>query len=93
MSHRKGIEARAMVKEEVRRREAKENGIILEKEVKKKGGVKRKRDKGVDAPGMGTFRGGTLKLSKRDVEEIQGSGRGGERRRGRRKGRGGRGTG
>ena len=93
MSHRKGIEERAMVKEEVRRREAKENGIILEKEVKKKGGVKRKRDKGVDAPGMGTFRGGTLKLSKRDVEEIQGSGRGGERRRGRRKGRGGRGTG
>jgi hypothetical protein len=36
MSHRKGIKAKASEKEAQRRKEAKENGIILETAVKKR---------------------------------------------------------
>ena len=71
LAHRKGIVAKAADREDRRRREAKENGVILEKAVtSKKTRVKRQR--GVDAPSVGKFRGGMLKLSKKDVADIQG---------------------
>lgn len=87
MAHRKGITAKKVEKEETRRREARENGIILEKAnlVKKKGADAR-RDRGVGAPGVGKFSGGTLTLSKKDILDIEGPKRGGASRGG---GRGG----
>ncbi|RDW78407.1 hypothetical protein BP5796_06259 [Coleophoma crateriformis] len=90
MLHRKGIIAKQTDRETTRRKEAKENGIILEKAKndKKRDG---KRDRGVGAPGVGKFSGGTLKLSKKDIFDIEGpkkssAGRGG--RGGKRGGRG-----
>ncbi|RSL65600.1 hypothetical protein CEP54_004106 [Fusarium duplospermum] len=54
MNMRKGIVAAADAREAKRRREAKENGVILERETgKKKGRRERKRDFGVDRPGVG----------------------------------------
>ncbi|KAK5151511.1 hypothetical protein LTR04_006599 [Oleoguttula sp. CCFEE 6159] len=76
LSHRKGIIAKASEKEEKRRREAKENGIVLEK-VAMKRSAEGKRERGVGGPAVGKFRGGTLKLSKRDVASIEGPKRGG----------------
>lgn len=73
MSHRKGIIAKQAQREDTRRREARENGIILEKA---KMGIKKgsdgKRDRGVGAPSVGKFSSGTLKLSKKDISEIEG---------------------
>ncbi|KAI1144544.1 hypothetical protein F5Y05DRAFT_364975 [Hypoxylon sp. FL0543] len=79
MAHRKGISAAAATREAKRRKEARENGIILERPVS--GAVKgkskvRKRERAVDAPAVGKLRNGMLKLSKRDIVEIQGSDRG-----------------
>ncbi|KAI9729979.1 MAG: hypothetical protein M1834_006177 [Cirrosporium novae-zelandiae] len=71
MSQRKGIIAKAAHKEDFRRQEARENGIILEKVVKRKKDNSH-RDRGVGAPGVGRFKGGTLKLSRNDIAEIQG---------------------
>lgn len=76
MSIRKGILASNAAKETKRRREARENGVILEREG---GGTgkKRKSNKSngmaVDMPGMGRFRGAELKLNDRDVKQIEGS--------------------
>jgi hypothetical protein len=73
MSHRKGIIARQTEWENRRRREARENGIILEKA---KGSAKRqregKRDRGIGGPSVGKFLGGTLRLSKKDIFDIEG---------------------
>ncbi|TAQ83568.1 hypothetical protein B7494_g8107 [Chlorociboria aeruginascens] len=81
MAHRKGILAKQTEKEEKRRKEARENGIVLEKaKMRSKKGGEKKRDRGVGGPGVGKFSGGTLRLSKRDVFDIEGpkkSGRGG----------------
>lgn len=85
MSHRKGINSKAKQREEKRRLEAKENGIVLEREVRAKRFVKT-RERGVGGPSVGKFRGGTLSLSKKDVAEITGSGG-----RGKGKGKGGKG--
>jgi hypothetical protein len=87
MSHRKGITAKQSEREEKRRREAKENGIVLEK-AKMKKSFEGKRDRGVGAPGIGRFAGGTLNLSKKDISNIEGpkrtaSGRGNRGGRGR----------
>ena len=71
-SHRKGIAAKAQMVEERRRMDAKENGVILERASKVKQGGVSKRDRGVGGPGVGKFVDGTLKLSRRDVHEIQG---------------------
>ncbi|KAI1448296.1 hypothetical protein F5Y02DRAFT_303657 [Annulohypoxylon stygium] len=76
MSHRKGIAAAATARESKRRKEARENGIILERPTSGsgKGNVKmRKREKAVDAPAVGKLRNGMLKLSRKDITEIQGS--------------------
>ncbi|KAI0104896.1 hypothetical protein F4776DRAFT_481530 [Hypoxylon sp. NC0597] len=79
MAHRKGINAAAATREAKRRKEARENGIILERPAS--GTVKgkskmRKRERAVDAPAVGKLRNGMLQLSKRDIAEIQGSDRG-----------------
>jgi hypothetical protein len=86
LSHRKGIIAKQGEREEKRRREARENGIILEKATlgTKKSKVG-KRDRGVGGPGVGKFSGGTLTLSKKDIFDIEGprsAGRGGRGGRG-----------
>ncbi|CAD0081832.1 unnamed protein product [Aureobasidium vineae] len=101
---RVGIQKKKEDKEFERRREAKENGIVLER-VRREGtdgrgggfGGGNKRERGIGNPSVGRFSGGTLKLSKRDVEGITGpkssgrGGRGGKGGRGRGGGRGGRG--
>jgi hypothetical protein len=73
MSHRKGIISKQTEREEKRRREARENGIILETV---KGGIKGqkavRRDRGIGGPVVGKFSGGTLRLSKKDIFDIEG---------------------
>lgn len=71
MSHRKGIVAKEKAREEKRRAEARANGIILEK-AKMKPKEKTHRDRGVGAPGVGKFKGGILRLSKKDIHDIEG---------------------
>ncbi|KAF2719571.1 hypothetical protein K431DRAFT_305012 [Polychaeton citri CBS 116435] len=98
MSHRKGMVAKATMREDKRRKEAVENGIVLEKARKRDVGgssggsggdkLKKRRERGVGGPNVGRFASGTLKLSARDVRDIQGPRRGG---RGGGRGRGGRG--
>jgi hypothetical protein len=83
IAHRLGMKAKAASREDLRRKDARENGIILEKASKKPSSDRANRERGVDAPGLGRFRGGTLKLSRRDVADIQGPKqniRGGRRR-------------
>lgn len=92
MSHRKGMIAKQTEREEKRRREARENGIILEKAKSIKRSSAGKGDRGIGAPTVGTFSGGTLKLSKKDIFDIEGpkrdtfsrGGRGGRGNRGKR---------
>lgn len=72
LSHRRGIVSKATEKESSRRQDAKENGIILEK-VKKASRVGDvRRERGIGAPGIGKFKGGTLRLSQRDIADIEG---------------------
>ena len=87
IAHRKGMVAKAASREASRRKEATENGIILErvKMAAAKPEQHRRRERGVDAPGVGKSRGGTLKLSSRDVKAIEGpkqrmGGKGGRRK-------------
>jgi hypothetical protein len=72
MAQRKGINAKATEKDEVRRREAQENGVILEKAAKTKKGGAARRERALGIPAVGIFQGGMLKLSKKDVAAIQG---------------------
>lgn len=81
MSHRKGIQGRKRMREGKRRDEAKENDIVLEKKQRTKA-TTGKRERTVDAPGLGRFRGGTLKLSKSEIAGMQGPSRSPGRRRG-----------
>ncbi|KAF5024003.1 hypothetical protein F66182_3949 [Fusarium sp. NRRL 66182] len=74
MNMRKGIVAAADAREVKRRREAKESGVILERETGKK---QKRRDRGrdlpVDRPGVGRLKGAELRLSDRDIKSIEGS--------------------
>ncbi|KAH7267378.1 uncharacterized protein BKA55DRAFT_684645 [Fusarium redolens] len=73
MNMRKGIVAAADAREAKRRREAKENGVILERETgKKKGRRDRGRDFAVDRPGVGRLKGAELRLSDKDIKSIEG---------------------
>ena len=72
LAQRKGIAAKATEREETRRREAQENGIILEKVAKRKRKDGSERQRGIGGPGVGKFQGGMLKLSKKDVAKIEG---------------------
>lgn len=76
MAQRKHMELKARTTEEKRRTEAREAGIVLERENKSATGKKpdRKRERGVGGPSIGKFRGGTLSLSKKDVMSITGGG-------------------
>ncbi|KAL2852888.1 hypothetical protein BJY01DRAFT_207329 [Aspergillus pseudoustus] len=89
-SMRKGIKARATSKEDKRRKEARENGIILEKPAPKTNHSSGRRERGVGGPSIGKFAGGTLNLSQRDIAQVQSArrGRGKSRGRGRGPGRG-----
>ena len=91
-AHRRGINAKAASKDEKRRREAKENGIVLERPSKVSKSNNGHRERGVGGSSIGKFSGGTLNLSKQDLFSMKStpsrSGRGG---RGGRSGRGGRG--
>ncbi|RAL05595.1 uncharacterized protein BO80DRAFT_340366, partial [Aspergillus ibericus CBS 121593] len=72
-SHRRGIKAKADMKEDRRRREARENGIILEKPAPKSNtNNNKRRERGIGGSSIGKFAGGSLNLSKRDVAAIQG---------------------
>lgn len=74
MGMRKGINTAKQDREAKRRREAKENGIILETAQKKGGAKKRTKGRGgvaVDMPGMGKFRNGELRLSNREVKAVE----------------------
>lgn len=75
MSHRKGINAKASTKDARRRKDAAENGIILEKAQTqpsgRRSGPPSRRERGVDAPTLGKFRGGTLRLSSKDIAGMQ----------------------
>ena len=71
MSHRKGIASKAREREDRRRLEAKENGIILEKAAMQSKTVDR-RLRGVGGAAVGQFKGGTLNLGKRDIASIIG---------------------
>ncbi|KAI2637529.1 hypothetical protein GGS21DRAFT_483657 [Xylaria nigripes] len=77
MSIRKGIQAAAEGREEKRRREARENGVVLERR-DTGSALGKKRRKGasrdIDAPAVGRMSGGMLKLSKKDIAEIEGGG-------------------
>lgn len=70
MKMRKGIVAAAAAREAKRRREARESGIVLEREPS---GTRRERGRmaAVDRPGVGRLRGAELRLSDRDVETIK----------------------
>jgi hypothetical protein len=83
MSHRKGMQGKKKMLDGKRREEAKENDIVLEKK-QRTGFNTGKRERAVDAPGVGKFRGGMLKLSKSDIAGMQGPSRSTSRRRGKR---------
>lgn len=84
LSHRKGITAKSASREANRRKEAVENGIILEKQRFAAKSMK-KRDRGIAGPGIGKFQGGTLRLTSRDVKSIEGSKGKGAGRKGRKR--------
>lgn len=74
-SHRIGIKAKAAAREEKRRREARENGIILERPKptsSTRGG--KGRDRGIGRPSVGKFAGGTLNLSRKNISAIHQAG-------------------
>lgn len=73
MAQRKHMAQKARLTEEKRRHDAREAGVILERE--QRVGTKdkeKKRERGVGGPSIGKFRGGTLSLSKKDVRSITG---------------------
>lgn len=95
MNMRKGINKAAETYEQKRRREARENGVILEKASGKGGksggggrggGKKRGGDRAVDMPGIGKMRGAQLTISAREIRSMEASsgpgGRGGRGGRG-----------
>jgi hypothetical protein len=79
---RKGIAAAERERESKRRSEARENGIVLERQADRARGlgkgmdVQRIRRPGrgrgaVDMPGMGKMRGAELKISKREARTME----------------------
>jgi hypothetical protein len=71
MNIRKGIQKKQEAKKAEQAKSAKDAGIILEAQVRKKGGSKR-RERAVGGPSVGSFRGGMLRLSSKDLQDIQG---------------------
>lgn len=96
MSMRKGIETTKKGREDLRRKEATENGVVLERKGGGAGGAggsgakgknKKKPHARVDMPGIGRMKGSELTLSESDIKSIESSGsfRGGSRGRGTKK--------
>lgn len=84
MAMRKGIASAKKGREDRRRREASENGIVLERKGGSVGPKDNKRRRGgaaVDMPGIGRMKGAELSLSERDIQSMESSGgfRGGSR--------------
>lgn len=78
MAMRKGINAAKKGREDQRRKEAWENGIVLERKGGQadRSGRKRKRpDARVDLPSVGKMRGSELRLSERDLRSMGGKDR------------------
>jgi hypothetical protein len=73
MHMRKGMAAASAAREAKRRREAMENGVVLERETGKKKRRERGRGGDVDRPGVGRLRGAELRISERDVKSIEGT--------------------
>ncbi|QUC18592.1 uncharacterized protein UV8b_02833 [Ustilaginoidea virens] len=76
MRIRKGKAAAADAREAKRRREARENGIVLEREAGKRARRQRSgsgRGGAVDRPGVGRMKGAELRISESDVRGIQGA--------------------
>ncbi|KAL7927940.1 hypothetical protein ACQKWADRAFT_278293 [Trichoderma austrokoningii] len=76
MHMRKGIAVAAVEREAKRRREAKESGVILERETGKKKTAKRDRRGGGGGgfgPAVGRLKGAELRISERDVKKIEGT--------------------
>ncbi|KAF2854145.1 hypothetical protein T440DRAFT_269503 [Plenodomus tracheiphilus IPT5] len=79
MAQRKHMIQKARDTEAKRRADAKEAGIVLERERKVvKVDKEKKRERSVGGPSIGRFKGGTLSLSKKDVRSITGGGGGGK---------------
>ncbi|KAI0437624.1 hypothetical protein F4803DRAFT_537934 [Xylaria telfairii] len=77
MSFRKGIQSAAEGRETKRRREARENGIVLERPGalgKKVIGKRKGPSRAVDGPAVGRMNGGVLRLGKKDLADIEGGG-------------------
>ncbi|KAG7131652.1 hypothetical protein HYQ45_009793 [Verticillium longisporum] len=92
MAMRKRITATRDAREDKRRREARENGVVLERVAPvKKADKKGRHERALDGPEVGRMRGAELKLSDRDVRNIEGSGGGRGGRGGKSGGRGRRG--
>lgn len=72
LSHRRGITAKATDREQRRRKDALENGVILEKAKHASKADQTRRVRSVGGPAIGRFRGGTLRLGARDLRSIQG---------------------
>ena len=72
LAQRMGIATKAAERSEHRRREARENGIVLEKARQEKKDGRKSRQRNIDAPSVGKFRKGMLTLSKKDLHEIHG---------------------
>ncbi|KAL9624597.1 MAG: hypothetical protein Q9160_001262 [Pyrenula sp. 1 TL-2023] len=74
MSHRQGMHAKATAREAIRRKEAKDNGIVLERgPISKR--QRGKKERAVGEPSVGRFSEATLVLSEKDVRTIEGGSR------------------
>ncbi|GIZ47781.1 hypothetical protein CKM354_001086400 [Cercospora kikuchii] len=83
MHIRRGISGKAASREASRRKEAAENGVILEKaRMNAPKAQQKRRERGVGGVGIGRMSGSTLKLSDRDVRSIEGRRGSGTGRRG-----------
>ncbi|KAF3923744.1 hypothetical protein ABW20_dc0108931 [Dactylellina cionopaga] len=69
---KKGMARKQAMREDKRKKVARENGIVVAKETKSKKSRERKRDAGVGNPSVGKFRKGALVLSRRDVMGMKG---------------------
>ncbi|KAM3417839.1 hypothetical protein BST61_g6060 [Cercospora zeina] len=73
MHMRRGISGKAASREASRRKEAAENGVILERaRMNAPKSQQKRRERGVGGIGIGKMRGSTLKLSDKDVRSIEG---------------------
>ena len=78
LSHRRGISAKVASRQDKRRQDAAENGVVLEKAKLESKSIKR-REGAIGTPRVGKFKGGTLRLSSRDVRSIEGPKQNGQR--------------